>query len=54
MEKKIKLQANEELPTKNKWKFQARDIGLSVGVYLDKMIPRDTLPEEITITLKKR
>ena len=54
MEKKIKMQANEEPSTKTKWKFQARDIGVSVGIYLDNLIPREEIPEEITITLKKR
>ena len=54
MERKIKIQAVEEEPTKSKWKFTARDLGISIVIYIDKIVDVAALPEDITITLKKR
>ena len=52
MEKKMEIKAIKEESTKNKWKFMARDLGISVGIYIDKIVPEADLPEVITIKLK--
>ena len=54
MEKKMKIQAIREASTKNKWKFMARDLGINIGIYIDRVVNQVDLPEEITIILKTR
>ena len=46
------IKAERQADTKNKKKFLASAIGISIGIYIDKAVSDADIPGEITIKLK--
>lgn len=53
MKEKLELLARKEPDTKNKRKYLFGVLGISGGIYIDKMVPMEDQPEKLVITIPR-